>query len=109
MPIKLKKYIYLLINKCLKLGRDIGLSCIVTNHKLKGHKETEAILEECQFITFFPRNWDIKMEAFVKDYIGLNKKEMKKIRDSKSRSCTLAKTYPHIIIQQDQIFRKGIE
>jgi hypothetical protein len=109
MPVKLKKYVYQLVAKTLKVGRDIGISCIVTNHKLKGHKETEAILEECKFITVFPRNWDIKMEAFCKDYLGLSKDEMKKVRKSEGRATTLAKTYPHVIIQTDRIFTKGLD
>ena len=109
MPTKLKKYIYMLVAKTLKVGRDKGISCIVTNHKLKVHKETEAILEECKFITIFPRNWDIKMEAFCKDYLGLSKEEMKKIRKSKGRATTLCKTYPNVILQNDKIFVKGLE
>jgi len=103
---KLRKSIYETIDKVLKVGRSYGINIIVSLHDYNG-KETKYMLNECYSITFFPQNWNRKLEYLTKDYMGLSKKEIEKIRNNKSRATTYLKTYPNIIVQERNIFVVG--
>jgi len=65
---------------------------------------TKMLLLECQGIVVFPQNMTGKSSKYLLDqYLGLDKEQIKKIKQMKSRAITIMKTYPMIIVSENEI------
>jgi hypothetical protein len=97
--------VYDILNMLLERGRHTASSVIYTNHLATDGRTTRRILNECHSITFFPVTLSGKSRKYLlMDYIGLTKDELDKVNNIKSRAITILKTYPKIILSQNEIF-----
>lgn len=97
-------------DEILQGGRHHNITCVVTNHNLVG-RELKTVLNECHTITFFPSNYNRGLKYLLVEYLGLDRHQIKKIRKTKSRWVTVFKTYPQVILTENEIMmaKDGIE
>lgn len=102
-PIKVKVYSILTsINNC---GRHFNVSVIYTSHIACGGNESKSILNECHSLTVFPKNLGGKSSKYLFDnYLGLDKEEIKKIKNIKGRYATIVKSFPMVIYGAHEIW-----
>jgi len=101
----LKNKIWTLMNSILQTGRHTNTSAIITYHLPTNSHETKLILNECHSITFFPATMGgAKLKYLLDAYLGMDKKEIQKVKKLKSRWITVFKTYPKVILSQGDAF-----
>ena len=106
---KLKKAIYTLLNKCLKVGRSYNISVCVSSHNACDGRDTKSMLNESTCIIFYASCWNRSLKYLCESYIGLSKKDIEILRGHKSRWTAYIKSYPSCIVQEQNIFRFGQE
>ena len=104
---KLKKAIYLLLNKLLKVGRSYKISVLVSSHNSCDGKDTKSMLNEATVIVFYPTCYNRSIKYLAENYIGMNKHDISKMRSHKSRWCAYIKAYPSCIIQEQHVWKFG--
>jgi GTPase SAR1 family protein len=90
----------------LELGRHNNIQIVITSHLINGSDKemTRIILNEMHTLTIFPTAGSAYQIKYVlKNYFGLSTKQMKGIFNLKSRWITIFKTYPQIVIGQNDI------
>ena len=102
---KMKKAIYLLLNKLLKVGRSYNISVLVSSHSSCDGALTKSMLNEATVIVFYPTNYNRSIKYLCESYVGLNKKDIAKMRSNKSRWCAYVKAYPSAILQERNVWR----
>ena len=102
---KLRKSVYALINKLLKVGRSYRISVIVTAHDFSNYNETRSIIQESRYVIVFARFSSSKhhLETFLKTYIGLDKDMIEKVYKSRSRWQGFYRIAPRYMITSDEI------
>jgi len=90
-------------DEILQGGRSIGVSSVITNHNFTG-RELKTVLNECHTITVFPANYNRGMKYLLEDYLGLDKKNIKKIRNAPSRWITVFKNFPVVLLSENEIW-----
>ena len=65
----------------LNTGRKLGISAVVTNHLLTDHNRTKAILNEADWVTFFPRDSMPGTMKYLCEKIGLPVELVSHLRD----------------------------
>lgn len=102
----LKNEIQKLIMDILEVGRKLKINCIVTNHLIIPTKKNFArtVLNEAQTITLFPKSGCAGMDYVLDKYFGINKKQIKNIRELPSRWVTISKTYPMFVLHKGGAF-----
>ena len=94
-----------LINSILTVGRHNNVSLLFIVHNATQGNMTKLLLLECQGIVMFPQNMTGRSAKYLLDqYLGLDKEQIKKIKQMKSRAITVMKTYPMIIVSENEIF-----
>lgn len=97
--------VYDILSQVLEVGRHHNISCWVSNHLPTAGKDTRRILNEAHFIVYFPHSGSARqLNYLLQDYIGLDKKDIKKLKNSKSRWATIFKNYPMIAMTEKEIF-----
>lgn len=100
-----REEVYKILNQILEVGRHYKISCILTNHLPTNGKDTRRILNECHSITYFPHSGaGRQINYLLKDYLGLDKKQIKKFKDSKSRWATIYKNYPNMGMTEKELY-----
>lgn len=99
----IKKAIYELRDAILKNGRSYKIDIISTSHAPCG-RENQTPLNESRKIVFFLKNYNKSMRYFLENYIGLEKHQIKILRDNKTRATTFIKSYPNVIIQEKNAY-----
>ena len=101
-----KKVLYGFLNKLLRLGRHYYISVAYLGHELYSSHDLKLILNECLYITWFPKYLNYKKIKYLcEEYFGLNKKDLEKIKNIKSsRSITYIKGYPKLILTDNEVF-----
>jgi len=85
----------------LSTGRHFNVSCLVTTHTPCSGFETKLILNESHFITIFPQGLGGRAKAYLLEtYLGLDKLQIKKLKDIDSRSITFIKGYPQVVLAE---------
>lgn len=93
-----------LINSILTVGRHHNVSLLFIVHNATQGNMTKLLLLECQGIVMFPQNMTGRSAKYLLDqYLGLDKEQIKKIKQMKSRAITVMKTYPMIIVSENEI------
>jgi hypothetical protein len=55
-------------------------------------------------VVIFPQNMSGKSSKYLLDtYLGLDKNQIKKLKQMKSRAITIMKTYPMILVSENEI------
>ena len=102
---KLREAIYDLLNEVLEVGRHIKVSCIITNHLPTNGKETRRMLNEAHSITYFPAAGSkVQLNRLLEQYIGMDKKDIKKAKQSGSRWVTVFKNYPQFVMTEKELY-----
>lgn len=102
---KLREAIYGLLNEVLEVGRHIKVSCIITNHLPTNGKETRRMLNEAHAITYFPAAGSkVQLNRLLEQYIGMDKKDIKKAKQSGSRWVTVFKNYPQFVMTEHEMY-----
>ena len=102
---KLREAIYALLNEVLEVGRHIKVSCIITNHLPTNGKETRRMLNEAHAITYFPAAGSkVQLNRLLEQYIGMDKKDIKKAKQSGSRWVTVFKNYPQFVMTENEMY-----
>jgi GTPase SAR1 family protein len=102
---KLREAVYALLNEVLEVGRHIKVSCIITNHLPTNGKETRRMLNEAHSITYFPAAGSkVQLNRLLEQYIGMDKKDIKKAKHSGSRWVTVFKNYPQFVMTENEMY-----
>lgn len=105
LPKGVKGKIWGIMNSILQTGRHFKISACITFHVATSGLDTRMILNECHSITFFPATMGgAKLKYLLDAYLGLDKKEINKIKKLKSRWITVFKSYPKVIMSQNDAF-----
>ena len=108
----MREAVYQILNQILEIGRHKGISCLMTSHLVSNGKDTRRILNECMFITVFFGAGSIKgINYLLENYIGLDKKEIRRMKQKsqESRWTTLFKNYPQIALTEKSIWLLSID
>lgn len=102
---KLYAIILSLQTSILNRGRSEGITCICTSHLMNNGQTTKAIYNSCQIIAFPLRGANYyALNYCLKNYIGLDSKQIKVISQLPSRMCTLFKNYPSYVLYDKGIY-----
>lgn len=94
-----------ILDKVLSVGRHQKTSCIYTSHILTNGAQTKLILNESHSIVIFPEGLPVRnIEYLCENYIGLNKKEIERVKKIKSRWICFFKSFPAIIAYESGLY-----
>ena len=97
----LLKKVNAILDIILQTGRHTNTTAIYTSHTACNGKSTKMILNESHSITFFINGMGGKAMKYLLDqYLGLDKKQIEKVKSIKSRWTTVLKTFPQIVMSQ---------
>jgi len=95
----LKKKVWQIMSNILTMGRHYNISAIITFHVATAGNETKLILNESQSITIFPSASGGRTLKYLLDsYLGLDKKQIERIKQLDSRWVTIVKSYPKTVL-----------
>lgn len=98
---KIKESVMKTKNSLLELGRHNNIYVIVTSHLINKGYETKTVINEAHMITIFPSSGSFhNIEYFLKNNIGMSKKDIQKILKLQSRWVTIVKNYPQCVFYQ---------
>lgn len=101
----IKSAVFHLINDILEVGRSYKISCIVSNHLFCNYKDTRTVLNESQYVTAFPHHGGKNhFKRYLKAYLGLDEKQIKKIMKVPSRWVTLHVHSPMYVMYNGGIY-----
>jgi len=93
------------MNQILELGRHHHITCVITNHLSTNGKDTRRVLNEAHTITYFPSSGSVKgINYLLQTYCGMDKKDILKAKNTKSRWITIYKHYPQIMMGEKNIW-----
>lgn len=102
-PKKILQKITNIKNDLIEVGRSYNISVIITSHQTTNYSETRRILNECHCICIFPRGSTYQSSYVLKKYFGLDKNQINKIINSKSRWLCIFK-YPKMVIHEKGVY-----
>lgn len=94
---KLRDKVYAISLDILETGRHNNIYAIITSHLINGNdkKMMRTNFNESKFITLFPKGGNARAIRYaLKEYIGLDNKQVDEILKLKSRWVTIHKQYP---------------
>lgn len=98
---KQKKAIDKLMADIMEVGRKLGIWIIITNHLVipNEKKVARTIMNEMQSLTVFPKSGSVQQIRYcLKQYFGLNNKQIDEIINLPSRWVTVYKNYPMCVL-----------
>lgn len=102
--LKIKKKVYDYLTILLETGRHSRTSVICTSHASCAGHLTKSILREAHSVTVFPRTMGGKSLRYLLDnYFGMSKEEIAAIKKCSGRWATICKTFPMVVITEDEI------
>jgi len=100
-----KKKVFQFLDEKLQTGRHFKTTCIFTSHNATAGNQTKIILNEATSITIFPQTAGNKSLNYLCDqYLGLDKKQIKTLKNTDSRWATFIRSYPRCIITEKSAF-----
>jgi hypothetical protein len=92
-------------NEILEVGRHYKISCCFSYHRPTGGRDTTRILNEATSITYFPHSGSQRsLNYLLIDYLGLTKKDIKRIKDTGTRWATIFVRYPQIVLTERLVY-----
>jgi hypothetical protein len=104
---KVKKAVDKLLADILEVGRKLGIWTVITNHLVipNEKKIARTVLNELYSLTVFPKSGSVQQISYVlKQYFGLDKKQIEKIIKLPSRWVTIHKNYPMYVIYEHGVY-----
>lgn len=101
----LRQYLIALANEILQVGRHYKLNIIFTSHLPTLKNESRIILAECHHIVYFPKCGGNGRQTnyLLKEYLGLDKKIISMLKNSKSRWADISTRYPNYCMNDRMI------
>jgi hypothetical protein len=88
-----------LVNSIATTGRHYFFSLMMLRHTATNGQMSKILLNECHAIVLFPANMTGKSSKYLLDnYFGLNKNQIKNIKNVNSRHIAILRSY-HMVIQ----------
>jgi len=105
MDKKIKNKVNGIFGMIAEAGRHANIYCVFTSHLATAGNDTKRVLNESHAITFFPKTMGGRMLKYLcESYLGLDKDEIAKLKRIPSRSVTVMKTYPKVVLGDRDIF-----
>jgi hypothetical protein len=98
-----KAAVYQIMNEILETGRHHKVSAIVTNHLATGPL-LKRILNEAHWFVYFPHGATRSTKYVLEAYVGVDKKDVAKIKSCNSRWACVYKNYPSCVITEKHCF-----
>lgn len=94
-----------IMTSILETGRHFNISIIYTSHLATAGNDTKRILNECNSITIFPSSLGGRsLKYLLEGYMGLDKKQIKRIKNCESRAVTIVKSFPMIVLEEKEAY-----
>jgi hypothetical protein len=94
-----------IMNQILQIGRHFQISCIITTHTCCNGNSTKIILNEAHSVVIFPNGLGNRSMKYLLDsYLGLDKNQIKKIKNLNSRWVSINKSFPMCILSEKEAF-----
>jgi DNA helicase HerA-like ATPase len=94
-----------IVNNILQIGRHYNVSVCFTTHNPNNGAETKILLSEAHVITIFAKTTGNRALKYLLDnYLGLDRKQIDKIKKMKSRAVSVIRGYPMVIIGEKDVF-----
>ena len=98
------KLIMNLINSILTTGRHFKVNLLFLAHNPAQGAMTKILLLESHSITVYPKSMGGKSAKYLLDqYLGLDKNQIKKLKNMNSRAVTILRTYPMTLVSENEI------
>lgn len=104
---KQKRAVDKLMADIMEVGRKLGIWIIITNHLVipNERKVARTIMNEMQSLTVFPQSGSSQQIRYcLKQYYGLNNKQIDQILAIPSRWITVSRHYPMFILHEKGAF-----
>jgi len=94
-----------IMNQILQVGRHFEISCIITTHTACNGGSTKIVLNEAHSVVLFPNGLGGRSMKYLLDsYLGLDKAQIKKIKNLKSRWVCINKTFPMCVLSEREAY-----
>jgi hypothetical protein len=102
---RMKNKVQGILNQLLTIGRHHSVSiCNLTNSACNG-AETKLILNESNSITIFPHGLGGRsLKYLLEQYLGLDKHQIKRLKNLNSRAVTILKSYPMCVLSEKEAY-----
>ena len=101
----LKKKLFQTLNDCLQVGRKFEIEVLITFHVATAGNDTKIILNECNSVSFNYRTFGNRALKYLLDaYLGLDKKQIERIKKLDGRMITVLKTYPKLVLGEKELY-----
>ena len=90
-------------DKVLQVGRHFNISALITSHNPTNRAESKVVLLESHIIVVYLASGGNYNNLLI-NYIGLDVKQIQKLKAMKSRWVSFVRGYPQIIFTQKSIF-----
>jgi hypothetical protein len=102
---QLKKKLFQTLNDCLQVGRKFEIETIITFHVANAGHDTKIVLNEMNSITFNYKTMGNRSLKYLLDaYLGLDKKQIERIKKLDGRMITVLKTYPKLVLSDKELY-----
>lgn len=91
------------ISSILHTGRHRSITVMFLKHTACDGRTTKSILNETNFITIFRGNSGKKIDYLLTTYVGLNKEQLKYVKNLRDRSITFHTGIPNFILTDKEI------
>ena len=93
-----------LVDSIATAGRHYNVSLMMLCHTASNGAMSKILLNECHAIVLFPANMTGKSSKYLLDnYFGLDKNQIKNIKNVNSRHIAILRSYPMVIQTERQI------
>lgn len=101
----LKKKLFQTLNDTLQVGRKFEIDVLITFHVATAGNDTKIILNECNSVTFNYKTFGNRALKYLLDaYLGLDKKQIERIKKLEGRMITVCKTYPKLVLSEKELY-----
>jgi len=102
---QLKKKLFQTLNDCLAVGRKFYIEVLITFHLANAGHDTKVILNECNSISFNYKTMGNRALKYLLDnYLGLDKKQIERVKKLDGRMITILKTYPKLVLSEKELY-----
>jgi hypothetical protein len=102
---QLKKKLFQTLNDCLQVGRKFKIEVLVTFHVATAGNDTKIILNEMSSVSFNPKTMGNRALKYLLDaYLGLDKKQIERLKKLDGRMVTVCKTYPKLVLSEKELY-----
>lgn len=98
---KQEKEVFNLIAKVLEVGRSLDTYLILTLHIAASHNQSKRILNASTHFVYFKDSATHSNEYVLQNYFGFDKDELKALKKLNSRSITIIRDVPQLVLAND--------